>query len=334
MNILGLLLSVLISIVLGVIFNTIYESINHPEYRLTKKGIIFEFKRIFSLFKEKSESSNVMQKFFYIIVPTLSISLGILICLLIPLESIFTFAFINTSILIVVFALITIVLSFGLSAIASNTTTKVFSSKKIINKIAAYYLPLVFGLIAIFLQYISIIGNMNVIPSFKDIINFQTNFSIDILGYQLPAIFIILNPLAAMSFFSAFTGILRVKNFGNPKDQPINIWDPEEEFSGYKKGLILLENNMKIFFYSILFVSLFLGNGKIFNLNEGLNLIVQLSFAFLFILLLAIVGRGKPRTQLERGINWYLRSPMIFSILSILWAYLSIQFGFLNISPL
>jgi formate hydrogenlyase subunit 4 len=330
-QIVGVISAILITAFIGTLFRSIYEQINHPENRIFKRKIMFGFRELWKNLNETPDNSQKMDTLFYRVTPYFSIILISVLSTLLPIHVFSTFANVPLSIILTFLILITISLLFALTSVASNHPTKINTAKNWINTTLMYYLPIIISIISIISQYSAFESNPATIPSYLDILNFQISYEITFWGLKLPALFIFLNPFSAISVISAVTGILRKKKLENPKNEPLNTWDLSDEYNGRHLFLLILEQNMKLFIYAMIFLSLFLANGSFLNLHPIYLLLIQLLFALVFIIVLGWIGKGKPRTSLERGIAWYIRSPFVFAVLGIIWAAITINFPIFSI---
>ncbi|MHA1895898.1 MAG: hypothetical protein ACTSU2_00765 [Promethearchaeota archaeon] len=162
-----------------------------------KKKVWGEFIEIWKLLKEKSYKRTNLEESFYRVAPVIAILIAVLIALLIPIPGIFTFYYLPISVISVVLLLVTSILLFTLSIFSGKDITKIFSGKNMIYLITMYFLPIVLIFLSIYRQYIFFIGMGDVIPSFKDLIEFQLKHYVLIGNHKITALFIILNTLAA-----------------------------------------------------------------------------------------------------------------------------------------
>ena len=135
------------------------------------------------------------------------------------------------------------------------------SSKYFFQTLIEYYVPIVLSILSIFILLYSYGIDLSEL-SLGDISSFQNTSQIRIFEGIFPALFLIINPFAALSFFTCMMGIFRTYRKESYKVNSINI----KLFSKVLRNICFLG-------IILLFVFIFLGGGYFFNQNLFSNLL-------------------------------------------------------------
>jgi NADH:ubiquinone oxidoreductase subunit H len=207
-----------------------------------------------------------------------------------------------------------------LISLSSKHPLRIQTAKFINSKIIRYYFPIIISVISLFIMvYRSDPSNSGFDITFESIIRFQTQNFIDLWGFQLTGMFIFINPFSFIAYMSAIIGLLRDTNLDALKNQNLRIWDPIGDLKGRNFGLIQIARSIQFFLFLIIIVPLFLGTLWIGE-NLLLNILVILLIVSQIIVVVALFGQGKPRIFVDRKLESYLRTPLLFSLMGLIFA--------------
>jgi formate hydrogenlyase subunit 4 len=140
----------------------------------------------------------------------------------------------------------------------------------------------------------------------------------------LPAFFLFLNPFAAAAFLSAIIGIARKTNLEIKADEPLQYWSPEDEYSGWALGILKAVKLVQKFALIVLFVAVFLGGGLL--TGGWLDLVWFVALVVATALIVALVGRGRPRTAADRQLHFFVRTSMVCALLATVFTVVVFHF--------
>jgi len=188
-------------------------------------------------------------------------------------------------------------------------------SKEFFSTIIEYYVPILLSILSILI----ILGHYSIDLSgltISNITDFQNNSKINLGITEIPAFFLIINPFAAVAFFTGIMGGFRTYK----KEFYINNKINQKLFSKILR-------NVSFFAMNSLFVLLFMGGGHFFSNNHRLwNVVSCILTTFILILIISLIDYGRPKLFIERKIWNFINIPLLFSILSVIY---SISFSFL-----
>jgi len=216
--------------------------------------------------------------------------------------------------------------------VASSSPWAVLGSAREAKLVLAYELPFVFGVFSVALMAGFPAASSDLIPnlpgtlSLAELVVFQTTHQLNFFGILLPAWFLILNPFSAIAVFLSLIGRIGLK--------PMDISDAEveivagayTEYSGKLLGIHEMVRTFLLFLSVTLFVDLFLGGGVVRGALLGIpslvwSIIVYLVEAVVVLLILSVVNVANPRYRIDQAFKWYLKFPLVLSIIGLAWTY-------------
>ncbi|MBD3350011.1 MAG: hypothetical protein GF364_00815 [Candidatus Lokiarchaeota archaeon] len=320
----GVIISIFLSLFLGTIFKSLYERINNPRFKISKRGLLTDFKQTLNLLKTKSVPPKKMSGTYYMLTPILVLIISLSAVIFISINGISNLSSNTYSILFVLSLLILIQIILAISSLSSTESHRFYSAKYYVNRATTYYVSILLVFISLIIQFIFFTESPNNF-SFFDLITFQTKNDLKIFGLNIPALFLFINPFGAVSYCICIIGLLNDRQESNVKNEPYNLWNPLKEFAGSTRGFIILEENNAIFMNVMIFIGFFLGNGKFIEAVPLVNFLIQILLALLFIVFISEFGKGKPKIVLKRGILGIFKIPLILAALSIFWAFITIH---------
>ncbi len=220
---------------------------------------------------------------------------------------------VNLDLIIILFCLIMPLLFTGINYTNEQLS---LSSKNFFNIIINYYLPIIFSILSIIILLWNYEINLKLL-NIEDIMSFQNTSYIKFNELRFPAYFIIINPFAAVAFFTGMIGIFRTYRSESFVNNELN-----------QKSFSKILRNTSFFVLILIFVLLFLGGGNIFDQNIQLNTLVSLFIILIIIIIIILIDYDRPKLFIERKLGG-LTIPLIFSILSIIYSIFLTNFDFL-----
>jgi len=195
------------------------------------------------------------------------------------------------------------------------------SSKEFFKTLLDYYIPIVLSLLSIFILLYSYGIELSEL-SIDNISSFQNSAQIRVFNEMVPALFLIINPFAAIAFFTSMMGLFRTYRRDFYRNNSIN----EKLFSKILR-------NICFFGIVLLFVFLFIGGGYFFDQNLLMNLIMCALVSLFLIIIISIIDYGRPKIFIDRKIWNSINIPLIFSILAVLYSIilLFVNFSFITL---
>ncbi len=321
-----LLLVPIIIIALGSFMYNLYEFINRVKTRLFPRFPLQTYKQWYEMLRRSSSPSNKIKGTVAYLYPFVFLVFGILISWLLPLGIVSPYANHPLSLILILFFFIVIPIMRSYMVISSDHEQNITVAKKDIKKTAEYFLPILISILSILFLMGHFLGDHDRIVNITDIIAFQTSATLNILGITVPALFMFLNPFAFLAFISAVIGYMRDTNLDiDPDEEQVRYWNPEKEFTGRRFLMILIGKCIELIFLISLPISLFIGSGQISD-NIFLNSFVYFALLLALLLIIALIGHGKPRTFIDRKILYFVRTPFFLALLSIAFTFFIINF--------
>ena len=282
----------------------IYKLISEPSLINQHKIAIIEIKKIFQLQKLESFKKNYFRLIFVVnIIIIFILSLSVSQILFFPGTSP------KFNFLVYCFVLIVPMLFSGLYY---NNIKRYYASRKYFSVLFSNILPLFLSILSILIQYSILYGNFKQNFTIEDLINFQRNNSIKINTIEIPAFFILLNPLAGFAYFVSLIGIFRMYKSNVFKNNLINR---------HITSKIL--RNLSMFMYVLLLMSIFIGGGlsnEIFPLGHSF---VNIFFIIVIFFIVGIMEHGKPEMFGEKKV---LNIPLICAFFSLIYSIILVFF--------
>lgn len=269
-------------------------------------------------FKEKSKDSLLLDPILSKIMPYMAILFSLVALSLFPIlnSSIEYKIYFGPEFIIIILIFLMLINLF--MVIISQHPNRIQNSKEIISKMVNYLLPIILALIAI---KITLTRNNVTVFSFYTIIDYQNNAILTIFGYTLPSIFLFMNPFSFIAFISSIIGLNRETNLDALPKESIRAWNFMEEIHGTSRGLFELSKSISFFILISFLFPIYLGN-LWYGENGFVNILIIIALDLIVIYIISIIGKGKPRIFLDRKILNFIRTPFLFAVLSILWAFL------------
>jgi NADH-quinone oxidoreductase subunit H len=240
--------------------------------------------------------------------PYFAVICSIIAILFLPIAGFSALGEFDPSIIIVILVIIGVPLLVTVGGSASSSPWGVIGARREVEMMLAYEVPIVLSALAASIT-------ANYAHSFNGIIDFQKN--------HLPLL--LLNPFAAVAMFLGLMGKLNLKPFDIADAEVEVVAGPYTEYSGKLLGILEIAKIFLIFIVSTLFINLFLGGGIIGDLTTPvsivLSIIIYLVEAVFLVLVLSILHAANPRYRIDQGFKWYLRIPLILSIIAIIFAF-------------
>jgi NADH:ubiquinone oxidoreductase subunit H len=208
--------------------------------------------------------------------------------------------------------------------ISSDHEQNISVAKKDIKKTAEYFLPMIISVLSILFLVGYLMGDPNKIINTSEIIQFQIDNQITAFGITVPALFLFINPFAFIAFVFSVIGYLRETNLDISEDEEqMRYWNPEKEFTGRRQFLILAGKCVELVLLISLPISLFIASGQLTDNIIWNNLLYYL-LLFGMLIIIASIGRGKPRTWIDRKMLFFIRTPLFISLLGLALTFLII----------
>ncbi len=148
--------------------------------------------------------------------------------------------------------------------------------------------------------------------SLSNIANFQLEHSFEFLNTKIPALFILINPIAALSFFMGLIMIFRIY-----RNKDYNKFELNQKFFS------ILLRDVSCFTLVLMFIFIFLGGGLYYT-NPIFNFLICSVISAVLIILLALIDFNRPKIFIEKKIVKSYNPILINSILSLLYSTLFI----------
>lgn len=333
LEITGIIVSIIITLFLGVFLRSIFYSIVHPELKISRRKLFSEFKLILKLLKQKSIPSKKSESILYQYTPIIIFIFEIFISILIPITHLQNFSNWDFSIVFTILLLISINLVYILLNLTYKENIKIYTVNSQINLLARDFIPIIISVISIFIIFGYSKGDFN-IPSFLDIIQFQNTYKIIILGMHLPAIFLIINPFAALSTLLSIINIFKLKSSNKLNTEIYNSWDPLIEFNGRTQGYSLIGESMKIFILSTFFIAVFTANGQFIIDDSFYSIVIYLVLLTLFVVFISFFCKRESTTITTKNFRIFFNPAMLLALFSLIFSEVIVYFGFIQIIPL
>ncbi len=191
--------------------------------------------------------------------------------------------------------------------------------KAISSKYIYYLLPLILSTISNFILLNFYDSNMEEITifNFRSIIEFQKNHYIVLFGYDIPAIFLIINPLSFITYLSSIIGFFRQSSI------QLNagfLFDEKSQSIFNQNRLLDFSYSMFLYLSIIPMIPLFLGN-LWFSESGFINLSITIFFSILFVIIISYYGKGKPKTMVDKKVGKFQSVPLFLSLISIIYSF-------------
>jgi hypothetical protein len=315
-----LILKPILIIILGELFRSLYFQINNPKNVFTSSSessnyLIFHLNQL----KVTPQNSNFLNKTIAKIGPFFIFGLALIGAMVFPLYSESFFYTNEFSLLLIIPLIMAIPLIYIMFALSSSHPSRIQTAKELASNITNYFLPLVISTFSLFITVYRY-NPASAIFTFADIVEFQKVSLIE--GTSIPRIFLFVNPFAFLTVISVITGYYREKNMDIMQvKEAHNRWQIESEFNGRHLALIEFSKSIQFFLLIGLIFPLYFGT-LWFNNNVILNLVTFLGFSLMIIIIIANIGKARPRTKFDRTlINW-IRTPFLFAFLSVVYAFI------------
>jgi formate hydrogenlyase subunit 4 len=315
-----IILKPILIIILGELFRNLYFHINNPKTANIVSSEVSNY-LVYHLqqLRVSPQHSNYLNNSIAKGGPYLIFGLLFIGAMLFPLNSDSMFSSNEISLILILPFIMAIPLLYIMFALSSSHASRIQTSKELASHITNYFLPLVISMISLFITIYRYNPEL-VFFNFNDIIEFQKGSLIS--GSSIPRLFLFVNPFAFLTVISVITGYYREKNLDVLQTNEAQTrWHIESEFNGRPLALIEFAKSIQFFLMVGLIFPLYLG-GLWSNDNMVLNFLTFIGVSILIILLIANIGRARPRTKFDRTIVNWIRTPFLFAFLSIIYAFI------------
>ncbi len=243
--------------------------------------------------------------------PYLALASLVATSLFVPIAGFSPFGEFDFSLIVILYLLLLIPLSFIVGGSASSSPWGVYGAQREVELTLAFEVPQTLGMFAL-----AITANT---LSVTHLIEFQNQ--------TLP--FIILNPFAALAVFAALVGKLQVKPFDISEAEVEIIAGPVTEYTGKLLGIVEIVKTLLAFLIPALFINLFLGGGIVRTtyLNPPLSITLFLVETLIIVFLIALLHVYSPRFRVDQAFTWFLKYPVLLGVIAVLWAYVTRYLG-------
>lgn len=289
---------------------------------------------ILKLLNKETTIPETANKTIFKAAPYLALVCLIITTLLIPIAGHSPFDQFEFSLVLILYLLIAVTLALVLGASGSSSPWASIGSRREVELMLAYEVPLIISIFSVALMTgLPESGLEGVIPtlpgslSLAELVRFQNVHYIQILGFKIPALFLLLNPFAAIAALLAIAGKLHIKPFDIPEAEVELVAGPLTEYSGKLLGVWEIVKMFLIFVSTTLYIDLFLGGGIVTLLPPGLPSIIASVIVFLIeagivVFVYTVLHTANPRYKIEQVFRWFLKYPLVLAILGLIWAYI------------
>jgi len=273
-----------------------------------------------SVIKDRNLRSNIRKNLFFKQERRMTLNLIILIYLILAIfltyiiADILYFNILNLklNIILIIFCLIIPVFFSGINYKSQKIY---FASKELFKITFDYFIPILLSILSLIILLLGFgldLSELNLL----DIKNFQLNSQLKMIDLIFPALFIIINPFAAIAFFSGVIGIIRTYRGDIYNSNKIN----QKIFSKFLR-------NVSSFALILLFIFLFIGGGYFYRDFIIANLIMFIIICIVSIILISLIDFDRPKLFIERRIWNFINIPMLFSIIALVYSILFLFFN-------
>ncbi|MEM2906791.1 MAG: complex I subunit 1 family protein, partial [Candidatus Odinarchaeota archaeon] len=223
------------------------------------------------MYKQTLIPSTAQRKIFISAPFVASISLVIAIWF-IPVIGISPFGPFEFSLIVTLYLMLIVPLTIVASGAASSSPWGALGSYREVILTLAYELPFIFGIFStamltgILTPVYGTLPPLPGSPSLTDIVNFQAQHSISVLGYKIPAYFLIVNPFSAIAIIMSLIGKLKIKPMDIPDAEVEVIAGSYTEYTGKLLGFYEIAKILLLFVSLTLFIDMYLG-GALVTIN-------------------------------------------------------------------
>ncbi|MHA1237772.1 MAG: complex I subunit 1 family protein [Candidatus Odinarchaeia archaeon] len=305
--------------------------------------IMQPFWDIMKLMYKQTLIPSVAKRKAFVIAPFFSLACLIIALWFIPIAGVTPLGPFEFGLIIVLYMFVSIPLSLVVSGTISTSPWGVLGSIREVLMTLSYELPFLFGIFSIALMYglpnATFAGLVPLLPgslSIWDIVRFQGTYTLNILGFKIPAFFLILNPFAAVAVISSLIGKLGIKPMDIPDAEVEVVSGAYTEYTGKLLGVYEIVKIFLFFEAITLFIDLFIGGGILWYDYFGIpslvwNAILFTAEAVVIIFILSIIHVANPRFRSDQAFAWYMRWPLILSLIGLFWPYFLAALSTLNL---
>ncbi len=275
------------------------------------------FADVLKLLSKKPKVPGTAKKKLFFFAPFLALACTIATFWLVPVAGFSPLSNHEIGVLLLIYLLYGPPVAYVIAGASSGSPYGVVGSKREILLLLAYEVPFILSLLSIALMT----GHVkHAVLSVQGIVDYQTTHRLNVFGIDLPAWFLFLNPFAAIALFLSVLGKIHVKPFDIVEAEQEIVYGPLAEYSGWLLGLFKIEGYIKFFLISTIIVDFLLG-GAMTNFT-WLTVIYFLVLTAIIVFIWALIAVLMPRYRPSDAFAWFIKYPLVFSILSIIWAYL------------
>jgi len=268
------------------------------------------------LSKKPKVPASAKKKLFYF-APFFALACTIVALWLVPVAGFSPLSHYSIGVLLLIYLLYGPPVAYVIAGASSGSPYGVVGSKRELLLLMAYEVPFILSLLSIALM----VGHVeHATLSVQKIVNYQMMHTLNVFGVDLPAWFLFLNPFAAIALFLSVLGKLHVKPFDIVEAEHEIVYGPLAEYSGWLLGLFKIEGYVKFFLISTLIIDFLLGGGL--TSFTWLTIIYFIVTTFILVVIWALICVLMPRYRPSDAFTWFIKYPLVFSILAIIWAYL------------
>lgn len=258
---------------------------------------------VIKLFYKETIIPQTTSKFLFIISPVISLLLSVISLYLLSFGGISILAEKDHSLIWLIYLIIGITLFWLIGSASSSSPWAIIGTRREAEMFFSMEVPLLISAFSIAILSDSL--------SIQEIIWIQKQ--------KLP--FIILNPIAAITFLLATLGKLGLKPFDVSEAEVEVVSGPITEYSGKLLGLIYLSKYFMTVILIAFFIDLFLAGGEISNVTL-LNFIVFIILTFSITFILSLIHSITPRFRIDHAFKWTLTRIWILSLISLLISFI------------
>lgn len=263
---------------------------------------------VLKLFYKETIIPQTTSKILFIISPVISLLLSVFSLYFVSFGGFSVFANRDHSLIWLIYVLIAITIFWLIGSASSSSPWAIIGTRREAELLFSIEFSLLISAFSI-----AIISNS---LSIQEIVYAQREF--------LP--FILVNPMAAITFILSILGKLRLKPFDISEAEVEIVSGPCTEYSGKLLGLIYLSKYFMTVTLVAFFIDLFLAGGQISNFTL-LNVITFIILTLIVTFILSLIHALMPRFKIDQAFKWVLTRMWPLSIISLIFSLIIRSLG-------
>lgn len=305
--------------------------------------IMQPFWDIMKLMYKQTFIPSTAQRKIFVTAPFLAAASLVIAIWFIPVIGVSPFGPFEFSLIVVLYLLIAVPLSIVVSGATSSSPWGAIGSYREVTLTLAYELPFIFGVFSTAMMtglLTPVYGGIPQLPgslSLTDIIIFQSQHSISLFGFNVPALFLLLNPFSALAVMVSLIGKLQIKPMDIPDADVEVVSGAYTEYTGKLLGVYEIAKVLLLFISLTLFIDIFLGGALISADYFGVPSFIWSGVVFaaeiiVILFIVSILNAANARFRIDQAFTWYMKWPLALSLIGLAWPYIMVSLSAIGIN--